>query len=98
MATKRTKEFLKNFDKEKTIFEEGLKKMQDLEAERVSTLELEQGRLDTLKAKISMLCHQEDMFCGVVLTQEDVLNVLEQMLESGEREISISFNLYHINE
>ena len=68
-----------------------LKEINDIqqlaEAEEVKTLE------DT-EAAIKELCNDKGIFCGVILTPEDISNVINLAIKTGEN-VKIQFKLFY---
>lgn len=50
--------------------------------------------LENTKAAIDELCKKEDLYCGVILSKEDLVAVLQIMLATNEQ-VKIDFRLYH---
>lgn len=76
---------------ELTALELELKK---LEQESKLAEKEELSKLESVKSQVEQIAIQNDVFCGVILTHEDLLNVLKVALESGEA-IKIKCNAYH---
>ena len=59
-------------------------------------LDAEQELLETVKdhkEKIDALCEDAGLFCGLVLTRNDILNIISLAIDSKE-EIRVPYNLY----
>lgn len=56
--------------------------------------EEETKRLEELETQIQDITSNQGMFCGVRLTQQDILNIVKLAMETRET-ISIPFKLYY---
>ena len=88
---------------------EALKQRQAEETEaaraRVEELELlqqkdeqdELDRIESIRNQIEQIGTDNDVFCGIILTHEDLLNILSIALTTQEN-IKIKCNVYYTNE
>ena len=85
--------------KVKTLVEETQKQVDKLK-EIQELLELakkeETEKIESVIKQIEMLCKQNDVFCGVILTSDDLVSVIKMAIQSKEN-IKIPFRIY-INE
>lgn len=56
--------------------------------------EEEVNKLESVEKQISDIAEQNGMFCGVILTAQDVLNVVDMALKTHET-IKVPFKLYY---
>lgn len=54
----------------------------------------EKAVIEDINNAITELCKKDNLFCGVVLTPEDIINVFRTALESKEN-VKIPFHLYY---
>jgi uncharacterized Fe-S cluster-containing protein len=83
--------------KSKAVKDELLKKRKQLEeVERLyQEAEAEDAnRLDKLKDGIDKMVEAEGLFCGVILTHDDLVNVISVALKTGES-VKIPYRLYY---
>lgn len=70
-----------------------LEKVREVE-ELVQRAEQEESQLAaSVSETIDRLCMDKGMFCGVILTLQDVVNILQLMYEKREN-VKIKYNLY----
>ena len=77
--------------KEKQEAEKRLREIAELE-ER--SLKEEAKKIEDVKNEISDICKSNDLFCGVILTQQDILEIVKIAMESKEN-VSIPFQVYY---
>ena len=80
----------------KKINEEKLevqKKLAEIERLELEAQQEEQDKLDMVNGAINSLCETNSMFCGVTLTHEDLISVIQLALKSGEQ-VKIPFRIY----
>ena len=80
----------------KKINEEKLevqKKLAEIERLELEAQQEEQDKLDMVNGAINSLCETNSMFCGVILTHEDLISVIQLALKSGEQ-VKIPFRIY----
>lgn len=65
-----------------------------LEAERVE--QEEKANIETTKQTISKLCTEQNYFCGVIITTDDLLMLVKLSIENKGENISIPFNIYNV--
>lgn len=77
---------------------ESLKKAQDKlsELERLNkeAEEEEKAQLDKAHSDINEIAESNDFFCGVILSQDDIVSIVSLALKSGES-VKIPFKLYY---
>ncbi len=54
----------------------------------------ENAKMEVTRHAIDALCVEENMFCGIILTIDDLLNVIRMAIEKNDA-IKIPFNLYY---
>jgi len=86
MARKR-KELREKLETLKTKYEE-LVEVEKAEVER------ERKLLEDTKEEINKIAETNHLFCGVKLTQQDLLKVVEMMFQGNNETIDIPFALY----
>ena len=50
--------------------------------------------VENIRTQINQIAESGSLFCGIVLTQEDIVNIVKVALESKEQ-IKIPFQLYY---
>jgi hypothetical protein len=68
-------------------------KVREMEELSAKAAEEEKMFLEETSMKLDTLCREANVFCGVVLTFQDVVNVLQLMIETREN-VKIRYNLY----
>ena len=68
-------------------------RLKEIEALRIKSEEEEKATIDETFKQIDSICKQEDLFCGVILTAQDVAKIVELAIQSKES-IKIKYNLY----
>jgi polysaccharide deacetylase 2 family uncharacterized protein YibQ len=72
---------------------EAQKKLAEIERLELEAQQEEKNILETAAKNIENVCTLNNLFCGVILTHEDLITVLQMALKSGEQ-IKIPFRLY----
>lgn len=85
--TRKSKSAKEEYDKAYSRLQEINDIRQIAEAEEIKTLE------DT-ETTIKNLCNDQGLFCGVILTPEDITNVITLAIKTGEN-VKISFKLFY---
>ena len=67
------------------------------EKELLEAQEEDKIRHDEATVKIKDVASSLGYFCGIILTKQDILNLLNQMIDNPGN-ISVEFNLYKISE
>ena len=78
------------------IIQQSILKQKDAEKLVSAALESEADYLKTARDKIGAICNEYDVFCGLLLTKEDVLNIVSLSIDSKEI-IKIPFVVYFNN-
>jgi hypothetical protein len=65
----------------------------EIERLEVEAREEELTNVENLKTNILKICNEENMFCGIILTPDDIAAIVKAAIASKEN-ISIPFNLY----
>ena len=92
---RKTKQIKEEVEKAKKKAEEALAKQQEVEQLVIEAEEEERAILDRTKESIENLCNADNLFCGVVITTEDIMMLLRQKLSIGKDEnIKIPFHIY----
>jgi len=83
--------------KSKAVSEE-LKKAQEKARQIEQLLAIaekeEAEKLENATQQINEICEESNLFCGIVLTTQDLLGVVQLALESKEN-VTIPFRVYH---
>jgi hypothetical protein len=53
----------------------------------------EQDKLENATTQVQQICDENDIFCGVILTTDDLLGIIRLMIDSKEN-IKIPFRIY----
>ncbi len=67
-----------------------------LEEERKLAIEEEAKSIEELKQNIDDLCKEKDVFCGIILTLDDITNIIKLAVQTQEN-IKIPYNIYNNN-
>ena len=82
--------------KEKATVAEQMKKQLDrVQAEFEQELEAEKRLLLETEEKIKKVAEDESLFCGIILTVDDILQIIKLAIEQKEN-IKIPFKLYFL--
>ena len=73
--------------------EEVKKELERLQAEKELADKQEQELIDNTKLVINKECDNAGFFCGIILTPQDVLQIVQLAIETKEN-IKIPYNLY----
>lgn len=73
--------------------EEASKKLLELQRIEEEARKKEEQLLADVTSKINEICDEENIFCGVVLTTEDLLEIVRLAIAKNEN-ITIPFRLY----
>lgn len=73
--------------------EEVQKELERLQAEKELADQQEQELIDNTKKAIDGECEEAGLYCGVILTPEDVLAIVQLAIQTKEN-IKIPYNLY----
>ena len=68
-------------------------KAREMEELSAKAAEEEKMFLEETSVKLDNLCSEANVFCGVVLSFQDVVNILQLMMETREN-VRIRYNLY----
>jgi hypothetical protein len=82
--------------KVKTLAEETRKQVEKLkEIEELLKLaqQEETEKIESVTSQINVLCEENNLFCGVILSVDDLLAVVKMAIQSKER-IEIPFRIY----
>jgi len=85
--TRKSKSAKEEYEKAYSRLQEINDIRQIAEAEEIKTLE------DT-ETTIKNLCSEQGLFCGVILTPEDISNVITLAIKTGEN-VKIAFKLFY---
>lgn len=80
----------------KNVAEAMRKQLERIEAEAQQELESEIRLLEEKTNEINTLCAEEELFCGIIITPDDVLQIIKIAIETKEN-IKIPFRLYFNN-
>ncbi|MDY0386657.1 MAG: hypothetical protein RBT65_05900 [Methanolobus sp.] len=90
MARKKIKQTQEKLDKIKLEAEELTSQLKDAE-------DKEQELLNETTEKINVICKEAEYFCGVILSRQDLLAVLDLAMQT-QIDIKIPYRLYPIDE
>lgn len=54
----------------------------------------ESAKTECTRLAVNALCEKENMFCGIILSVDDILNIVRIAIEKNDS-IKIPFNLYY---
>lgn len=74
-------------------FKEAEAKLNEAREEAIKAQEEEKKLLENTKEQIKDVCKEHNIFCGIVLSKQDLLNIIELAITKKE-EIKIEFQLY----
>jgi hypothetical protein len=74
-------------------FKKAKEELDIIELEAKKELELEQKLLEDTEAQIKSICEEKELFCGIILTQEDIVEIVKLALRTNEN-ITIPFRVY----
>jgi predicted transcriptional regulator len=86
--TRKSKVIKDDLLKKQQLIEETERLLQEAEKEEVT-------KLEKLKEGIDKMVDSEGLFCGVILTHNDLISVIQLALETKDKTISIPFRLYY---
>jgi hypothetical protein len=90
---RKTKEMKLQAEKAKEMLKSAEEHMAEVDRLEVEAREEELANVENLKANILKMCDKENMFCGIILTSDDVAAIVKVAISSKEN-VSIPFNLY----
>ena len=74
--------------------QEALKRLKEVEELEALSLKEDADRLENVTNEITKVCEKNDMFCGVILTQQDILEIIKVAMDSKQN-VSIPFKVYY---
>jgi hypothetical protein len=86
------KRVLSNEDKIKKLTEE----LEKLHKEADQEFEEKLKFLESLEKEVNEICEKNNVFCGVILTSEDILQIIELAMKTKEN-IKIPFKIFFNN-
>lgn len=69
-------------------------KLAELERLNKEAEEEEMAQLAQVEADINAITEEKELFCGVILSQDDIVSIVSLALKSGES-VKIPFKLYY---
>ena len=57
----------------------------------------EKKQFDNIRQQIENIAEQNNMFCGIILSTQDIVAVIDIAFKTGEA-VKIPFNIYYKNE
>ena len=93
MARKKLKLTLDAIDQAKKELEIVLQKVKEAEESKVRADEEDKQLVISIENQINDLMEDNGLFCGIILTTQDLLGIIQLAIESKEN-ISIPFRLY----
>ena len=70
------------------------KQLEEIELQLKAELDAETQLLEDVEKQIQTTADSNNMFCGIILTPSDLLNVIELAMKTGEN-IKIPFKVYY---
>jgi len=93
MARKKLKLAMDAIEQAKIELEIVLQKVKETEELKIKADEEDKQLVESVENKIKTLTEDSGLFCGVILSTQDLLTVIQLAIESKEN-ISIPFRLY----
>ena|ERR1035437_5391333 len=97
MAVTRRQKKLNEIDEQKRKAKEAEEKAEVLKKEFEALVKQQEKERDDTKEQIEALCGDKYL-CGLILTEEDLLNLLRLKFTQPKENIEIKFNLYIIEQ
>lgn len=85
---RKSKEITEKLDEAKSKFEELVELQKQAEKEEIDIIE-------KTTSEISKIADEKNMFCGVVLSKQDIISIVDLALKSGGESVKIPFKLYY---
>ena len=73
--------------------ERATERLSKVEEDLKTAIEEEDAMVTDLENRINEMCSEKDIFCGVVLSHDDILNIVDMAIKIKEN-IKIPFKLY----
>lgn len=73
--------------------ERATERLSKVEEDLKTAIEEEDAMVTDLENRINEMCSEKDIFCGVVLSHDDILNIVDMAIKMKEN-IKIPFKLY----
>ncbi len=73
--------------------ERATERLSKVEEDLKTAIEEEDAMVTDLENRINEICSEKDIFCGVVLSHDDILNIVDMAIKMKEN-IKIPFKLY----
>jgi tRNA U55 pseudouridine synthase TruB len=73
--------------------ERATERLNKAEEDLKTAIEEEDAMVTDLENRINEMCSEKDIFCGVVLSHDDILNIVDMAIKMKEN-IKIPFKLY----
>jgi len=85
---------LNEIDKQKLEVEAHQQILRQKEAEFEAIVAEQEANRASAEADIASLCKERNLFCGVILTEEDIFNLIRVKLANPRENVKIRFSLY----
>jgi len=72
-----------------------MKALSDLEEQEEKAVKEESEELKTIEEAINKLVEAKKMFCGVILSKDDILSILSLSIDNKGENIKIPFKVYY---
>lgn len=72
---------------------EAKKRLEEIEKLEQEAQAEEISKVQSIEQSITKICTDNEMFCGIILTKQDILAIVEIAMQSGEN-VKIPFKLY----
>jgi rubrerythrin len=73
--------------------ERATERLSKVEEDLKTAIEEEHAMVADIENRINEICSEKDIFCGVVLSHDDILNIVDMAIKMKEN-IKIPFKLY----
>jgi DNA anti-recombination protein RmuC len=87
------KEVLEHSQEAERVYKEATERLNKAEEDLKTAIEEEHAMVADIENRINEICSEKDIFCGVVLSHDDILNIVDMAIKMKEN-IKIPFKLY----
>ncbi len=92
--TRKAKSVQQETERVRREAEKAAQKLREAEELLKLAQEEDQRKRDSVKSGIDAACQSNDLFCGVILTPEDIPGIIRLMIQTGEN-VKIGYSLYY---
>ncbi|MCR4284674.1 MAG: hypothetical protein NUV97_01355 [archaeon] len=92
-VTKRQKK-LNEIDTQKQLAKQEMLKAEKLQQEFEEIVKQQELARDSVSEQIDELCKENNLYCGIILTEENLLDLLRIKFNNPRENIKIKFKLY----